>query len=296
MTDINKQNVLSVMDYNSGIKPTWCTGCGNFAIFAALKQALVELDTKPTEVTLVFDIGCNGNGADKIKAYGFKGLHGRALPVAAGIKLANEKMKVIALGGDGGTLDEGMHHFVHSFRNNYDITFIMHNNCNFGLTTGQETPTTPKGNIMPVSPWGVVADRLNPMKLAMTAGATFIASGWSGDQKQMKELMKEAINHEGMGFVHIYQHCPTYNDFEDVNFIKDRVYDVGQKEGYDSSNWIQAFSECEFFDDKRATGIIYKNPGSVPFHKRLGYRDSYNTSLVEEVQKYDVSKTLAKFR
>lgn len=286
---------LSVADYNSPVKPTWCPGCGNFAIFNSLKMALVEKGLKPTDILLVFDIGCNGNGADKINAYGFKGLHGRAIPAAAGAKIANSKLNVVAMGGDGGTLDEGMHHFIHGFRNNYDITFLMHDNFNFGLTTGQETPTTPKHQPMPISPWGVIAERVNPMHLALVSGATFVASGWTGNQKQLKDLIVAGMNHKGMSFIHIYQHCPTYNKFEDQDFIKDRVYDISTVEGYDPSNWNMAFQHAAF-GEKRATGILYQDKNSIDFLNKIPYRNGVETTLVDEVKDYDVAEILEKLK
>lgn len=286
---------IDIRDFVSPVKATWCAGCGNFAIFNALRAALVELGLGPSDIVMVFDIGCNGNGADKIHAYAFKGLHGRTLPLAAGIKLANQGIPVIALGGDGGTLDEGMHHFVHTIRNNYDITFLMHNNENFGLTTGQETPTTPKGQPMPISPWGVVSDRLNPLRLALASGATFVASSWSGNQSHMKKMILEGINHKGFSLVNIYQHCPTYNKFEDMTWYKDRVYDLEEK-GHDASNMVKAMEEAEYGIEKRAIGIIYQDKEALPYYKRVEYRQKFETHLKDEVQKYDVSPLFKEFK
>lgn len=281
---------LSPALFNSGVKPTWCPGCGNFAILNAIRIALTEAEISPTDVLIVFDIGCNGNMADKINSYGFKGLHGRALPVAAGAKIANRKLHVIAISGDGGVLDEGMHHYIHSIRNNYDITFLMHNNCNFGLTTGQETPTTPKGQPMSATPWGNLSERLNPVQLALVSGATFVANAWTGDGRQMKDLIKESIDHKGFGLINIYQDCPTYNKFEDLAWLRERVVDVKEKTDYDPSNWEQAMKESSYNNEHRPVGIIYQDKSSVPYYDRVPYRSVYTTNLKDEVNIYDIQE------
>jgi len=290
-----EENKIDVRAFVSPIKPTWCPGCGNFAIFNALKAALVEKGWGPKNVVLVFDIGCNGNGADKIHAYAMKGLHGRVLPLAAGIKLANDGIPVIAMAGDGGTLDEGMHHFIHSIRNNYDITFLMHNNENFGLTTGQETPTTPKNQPMPISPWGVISDRLNPMRLAIASGSTFVASAWSGNQTHLKKMILEGINHLGFSYINIYQHCPTYNEFEDMNWLRDKVYDL-QEAGHDKADFMKAIQVADMDGDKRAIGVLYQNSQALPYLQRIPYRKEIPTNLIHEVQKYDVTPLMEKFK
>ncbi len=287
--DTNKPK-LTAAAYNSGVKPTWCPGCGNFAILNAIRSALTESNIPPTEVLLVFDIGCNGNMADKIYSYGFKGLHGRVLPVAVGAKLANRKLHVIAIGGDGGVLDEGMHHYIHTARNNYDITFLMHNNCNFGLTTGQETPTTPKGQAMSATPWGNLSERLNPVQLALVSGATFVANAWTGDGRQMKELITSAMNHKGFSLVNIYQDCPTYNKFEDLAWLREHVEGVQEREDYDPSNLEQAMKETSYNNPKRPVGIVYQDKNSVPYYDRVPYRTDYKTDLKDEVKIYDIAE------
>ena len=286
---------VKMSDYNTAIKPTWCPGCGDFAIQSALKMALVEQEISPNEVVITYDIGCNGNGADKMNAYGFKGLHGRSIPVAVGAKLANQNLHVIATGGDGGVLDEGIHHFIHSIRSNYNITFIMHNNCNFGLTTGQETPTTPKSQPMVVSPWGVITERLNPSQLALTSGVTFLGCTWSGDIKHMKNIIISAMKHKGFGFVNIFQHCPTYNKFEDIDWLRERVEDVEKLGEYDSADMLKAYEIADYKRERRAIGVLYQDKESIPYSDRIPYRQNIKTQLVDEVETFDVSEILKEF-
>ena len=286
---------VKINDFASPVKPTWCPGCGDFAIWTAIKMALVELNVPPTEAVLCFDIGCNGNMADKINAYVFKGLHGRVIPAAIGVKLANQGLPVIAVAGDGGTFDEGMQHFVHAFRSNYDITLILHNNCDFGLTTGQATPTTPTGQKMNSSPYGVVENRLNPTQLALTLNPSFVAKGFTGDMPQLKELLKSAITHKGFSYLEILQHCPTYNKFMDQVWYKDRVYKVEEDSTYDNSNLKLAYERAGDQLEKIATGILYQDKQSQNFYQRIEHmKDQPN--LAAAVEKKDISDLLAEFK
>ncbi|MBD3280686.1 2-oxoacid:ferredoxin oxidoreductase subunit beta [Candidatus Dojkabacteria bacterium] len=284
-----------INDYASPIKPTWCPGCGDFAIWTAIKMALVELNIPPTEAVLCFDIGCNGNMADKINSYVFKGLHGRVIPAAAGIKLANQKLPVIAVAGDGGTFDEGMQHFIHAFRSNYDITFVLHNNCDFGLTTGQATPTTPKGQKMNSSPYGVIEDRLNPTQLALNLNPSFVAKGYTGDMKQLKALMISAIEHKGFSYLEVLQHCPTYNKFMDQTWYKDRVYKVEEDESYDNSDLKLAYERAEDQLEKIATGILYQDKARLNFYQRLEHLKA-QLELVSNVEEKDIGELLNEFK
>ncbi|KXK26487.1 MAG: 2-oxoglutarate oxidoreductase subunit KorB [candidate division WS6 bacterium OLB20] len=285
----------TVAEYNSPVMPTWCPGCGDFAIWSAIKQALVAEGFGPKDVLICFDIGCNGNMADKINAYVYKGLHGRVIPAAAGAKLANQGMPVLAIAGDGGTFDEGMQHFVHSIRSDYDITFIVHNNCDFGLTTGQPTPTTWEGQVMNSAPWGVVEKRLNPVKLALSLGASFVARGFTGNLPQLVSLIRSGITHKGFSYVDVLQHCPTYNHFQDHHWLSERVYDVATKEDYRNER-DYAYSISEIADDGVATGILYQDKESQSYMQQLPYRKEYSSNLIDEVKGYDISASLAEFR
>lgn len=286
---------VKIHDYTSPIKPTWCPGCGDFAIWTAIKMALVQMNIPPTEAVLCFDIGCNGNMADKINAYVFKGLHGRVIPAAAGIALANKGLPVIAVAGDGGTFDEGMQHLVHAIRSNYNMTLVLHNNCDFGLTTGQATPTTPKGQPMNSSPYGVIEDRLNPTQLVMTLGASFIAKGYTGDMKHIVELLKSAIEHKGFSYLEILQHCPTYNKFLDQAMYKDLVYKIEETEDYDNSNLQEAYQKSSYNEKKIPIGILYQNKQSVDFYSRVEHVKEV-ANLVDAVEKQDITNLLAEFK
>ena len=239
-------------------------------------------------VILCFDIGCNSNMADKINAYVFKGLHGRVIPLSAGITLANQNIPVIAVGGDGGTFDEGIQHFIHAIRSNYNITFILHNNCDFGLTTGQATPTTPVGQKMNGAAYGVVESRLNPTQLALTLGASFVAKGFTGAVPQLINLIRAGIKHKGFSYIEVLQHCPTYNSFQDHKWIADRVYDVNQDKNY-KGDIQSAMVLADYSQPKIATGILYEDTASKSYVERLPYRHTSTTLLKDEVKTYNIS-------
>jgi 2-oxoglutarate ferredoxin oxidoreductase subunit beta len=286
--------MATLQDFSTINLPTWCPGCGNFSIWTSLKTVLVELGYGPKDVSLCFDIGCNGNGADKINAYSFKGLHGRTLPLAGGISLANHTMPVIGMAGDGATFDEGISHLVHTIRSNYKFAFILHNNCDFGLTTGQATPTTPEGQKMNGSPYGVIEKRLNPIQFVLTLGATFVARGFSGNLKQLQEILKAAINHNGFAYVEILQHCPTYNKFQDHQFISTRAFDVSNDTNFKNTKEY-AYQLADYSNEKIATGILYQDKSAGSYYDKLSHRKKYSTRLRDEVKVYDISESLGEF-
>lgn len=276
----------SLTDYNTDIKNTWCPGCGNFNIHLALKQALVDLDKHPSEVVISFDIGCNGNGGDKIEGFRVKGLHGRAIPFAVGCHLANRRMCVIADIGDGGCLHEGIDHLIHAIRSNYDITLLIHNNENFALTTGQITSTTKKGKQMYAFPFGKTEGDINIGELVLSLNPSFYAKGFSGDPIQLTQIIKEGIKHKGFSVIEIIQLCPTYNPENSLDFLKERIAKV---EKTDDLNLARKRVTNK---DKIYTGIIYRNSKLKDYYSNLVSRNDIKTELVDEVRNYNVSNIL----
>lgn len=286
--------MANITDFNSPNLPTWCPGCGNFAIWTCIKQALVEKGLGPLDVNLCFDIGCNGNGADKINSYVFKGLHGRTIALGAGVSLGNHKLPVIAIAGDGATFDEGINHLIHAIRSNYKMLFILHNNCDFGLTTGQATPTTPTGQKMNSSPYGVIETRLNPGQLILSVGATFYARGFTGNIEQLKGLIIKGLDHNGFAVLEVLQHCPTYNKFQDHMWLKDRVYDVNSDPSYTNER-ENAYKIMDYSNPKVATGILFQDKESVSYYDRIEKRKGIETVLKDEVRSYDISELVKEF-
>lgn len=286
---------VKISDYYSEVQPTWCSGCGDYAIWAALKRALVELDIATHEVLLCFDIGCNGNMSDKIKGYRIHSLHGRVLPLAEGAKLANPKVKVIAFAGDGATYSEGINHFINSIRNNYPITLFVHNNGNYGLTTGQASATTPQNAPRTANPYGPTAQTLNPLELAFSLNPSFVARGFSGDINQLIEIMKEAIlfQEKGFAYVDILQSCPTYNKETTHEWYLERVKDVRKLDNYDLSDITRASRIAKDMNKNITTGVLYKNDALPDYLERVGM--SKDNIPVSNIFKHSIKTILSKY-
>ncbi|WP_255190976.1 thiamine pyrophosphate-dependent enzyme [Natronobeatus ordinarius] len=214
-------------------QPTWCPGCGDFGVLKALKQALPEVGKNPDEVLTVTGIGCSGKLNSYLDTYGFHTIHGRSLPVARAAKLANPDLEVIAAGGDGDGYGIGGNHFIHTARENHDMTYIVFNNEVFGLTKGQTSPTSPKGHKSNTQPSGSAKSPLRPLSMSLNAGATYIARTAAVNPNQAKEIIKEAIEHDGFAHIDFLTQCPTWNKdarqyvpYVDVQESDDYDFDV----------------------------------------------------------------------
>lgn len=264
---------------------TWCTNCGNYGIFGATQNALVLEKKRPQDVLLTFDIGCNSNGADKITAYSFKGLHGRVLPFACGASIANERVPVIAFAGDGATLGEGINHFIHAVRTNYNITFILHNNYNYGLTTGQASPSTPNNVPMKSSPYGTTGEQINVAELALTLKPSFVARSFSGNVGHMTHIIRAGLNHKGFSLIEVLQACPTFNKETPHQWFMQRVRDVAKDPKYDPTNLEMARERCRDLTENIAIGLLYRDKSKPDFLSKMQQREDLDTQLVDEVGK-----------
>jgi len=245
-------------DFNTERRPTWCLGCGNYGIWNSLKKTFVMLGLMPHEILIVYGIGCSGNGANFIKTYAFHALHGRVLPVATGAKLANHKLNVIIMGGDGDGVGIGGNHFIHTCRRNINMTYLMHNNKVYGLTTGQTSPTSDRGFKTKSTPGGVLEKPVDPVLLALVSGATYVARGFSGNTGHLIEIIRKAIKHEGFSFIDILQPCVTFNKQNTYDFYRERIYNVDELKDYDRSNLSEAINMELKEEDKIPVGIIYQ--------------------------------------
>ncbi|MEM7813587.1 MAG: 2-oxoacid:ferredoxin oxidoreductase subunit beta [Candidatus Aenigmatarchaeota archaeon] len=204
--------------------PTWCPGCGNWAILAALKGALAELELAPHSVLVVGGVGCHGHLPQWLTACGFQTIHGRTLPLAQAAKLANHELTVIASAGDGDCYAIGLGHLIHACRRNIDITLLVHNNGVFGLTAGQTSPTSPKGFRSKSTPFGSPNTPINPLSLALDAGATFVARSFAGDPTHLQSIIARAIRHKGFALVDILQPCVVWNRSNTYEFWRQSTY------------------------------------------------------------------------
>jgi 2-oxoglutarate ferredoxin oxidoreductase subunit beta len=285
--------VAEPRDFRTDIKPVWCPGCGNFGILTALRGALADSGLEPHQVIIVSGIGCHGAVVQYVNVNGFHSIHGRTLPVATGIHLANHELNVIAMAGDGDDYGIGMGHFIHAMRRNIDLTQIVHNNKMYSLTTGQTSPTTDKGGFTKSTPFGAIEIPVNPLTLALSSGATYISRGFAGDPQHLRKLITGGIAHKGFALVDVLQPCITFNHVNTNAFYKERVYKLEEEEDYDPGDRPAAYERALEWGNRIPIGLFYKE-------SRPTYEDEVVTiqdmPLVKRpVEGTDISKTMEMF-
>lgn len=243
----------------------WCPGCGNFVILECLKTALDELGKDPSEVLMVGGIGQAAKTPQYISANRFCGLHGRSLPPAAAAKIANENLTVIVDTGDGDSYGEGGNHFIHNIRRNVDITHFVHDNQIYGLTKGQASPTSGEEIVTGVQTSGNINTPLNPVLLAIAAGAGFVARAFTGHKEQLVSIMKQAIEYKGYALVDILQPCVSFNKVNTFAWYNKRIYEL--EGAYDVSDKLSAIQKSMEFGDRIPLGILYQEEKST-FHQK----------------------------
>lgn len=272
------------MNLDTDLFPTWCPGCGDFGIWAALKNALKQLNWESHQFVVVYDIGCCGNMTSHLRVYGLHGLHGRAIPAATGVKLANHKQKVIVIGGDGGLLGEGLSHFVAACRSNQDLTVILHNNQIYGLTIGQSSPTSMKGTKGKATPLGVVDQPLEPCSLALLSGASFVSRAFAGDIPSTTKLITEALSHTGFSLVEVLQPCVTFNKLNTYSWFRERVKPLPQTP-FDTND---AISKAAWTDKDIYLGIFKADKNAIPYH--ANFEVLKDKTLIQYNEPRDLSK------
>lgn len=286
---------LKLTDYRTGLHNDWCPGCGDFGILSAVHMSLAEMQVEPHRVAIFSGIGCSGKTPHYIKTYGVHTLHGRPLPYAIGAKLANPKLEVIAISGDGDGLGIGAGHFVNAGRRNVDLTYIIHDNGVYGLTKGQASPTLKLGLQTKSLPKPNINEAINPIALALAAGYTFIARGYSYDVRHLKDLIRKGIEHRGLAFIDILQPCPTYNDINTKEWYsgEDRLDAQGKPiprvyrlegAGYDpvvrdpqdeegvAKKVMDVLTKSMEWGDRIPIGVFYQNEGVPTYDDRISGR------------------------
>jgi 2-oxoglutarate ferredoxin oxidoreductase subunit beta len=246
---------LVANDYKTDLKPVWCPGCGDFGVLTSVYRALAELQRQPHETVVVSGIGCSSRLPGYVETYGINSLHGRALPIATGVKVAQPELTVLAVGGDGDGLAIGGNHFMHAARRNVDITYLMMDNEIYGLTKGQAAPTTPSGDKTKSTTYGNPEVAVDPCAMAISFGATWVGRGFSGDVKGTAELLKQAILHRGFAFLNLISPCVTWRGDDQFKALRAKVRTV--PEGHDRGDRTAALaltSEPEHL----TTGILYE--------------------------------------
>jgi 2-oxoglutarate/2-oxoacid ferredoxin oxidoreductase subunit beta len=266
-TDVVVPKQMVMADLKGKVDPDWCPGCGDFGVLAAVQKALVELQIPKHEVVTISGIGCSSNFPGFIDTYGMHTLHGRSLPVASGMKLANHAMTVLVTGGDGDGFGIGAGHFMHTMRRNIDLTYLVMDNQIYGLTTGQTSPTSRPGMKTKSMPFGNLESPVNPISLALAAGATFVARGFSADQKHLTELIKRGIEHKGFSFIDIFSPCVTYNHDNTFQWFRPRVKKLEDNPSYDPGDWAAAMEKSLLWGDEIPIGLFFERTDVPTLHE-----------------------------
>ncbi len=275
------ETAFKVKDYKSDLKPIWCAGCGDYGAINPFYQALVENQLDPKDTVIVSGIGCSGRFPYFCDTYGFHGVHGRAVPTAAGMKIANPELNIFAVGGDGDGLGIGGGHLPHVARKNVDITYILLDNSIYGLTKGQSSPTSPLTMTSKTAPYAYVEEPLNPLAMLLAYGASFIARGFSGKPKDLKALFSQAIQHKGFSVVLIFSPCVTFN--KQITFKTMNEIVKPSPEDWDRSNRLAAM-EKSLDTDSYWTGVVYQDERPT-IHQRVA-------EITERVGRYNNFKEL----
>lgn len=278
--------MATVKDFRNDVRPNWCPGCGDFSVQASIQRALASLGKEPHEVAVISGIGCSGRISGYVNSYGFHAVHGRSLPTAQGVKLANRDLTVIAAGGDGDGFGIGLNHFMHSVRRNMDITYIVMDNQIYGLTKGQHSPTSAHGFKAKTTPAGNIENALVPTQIALSAGIGFLAQGFSSDVNQLVRLIEEGIRYKGFALINVFSPCVTYNKINTYDWYKEHVYNLDQVSDYDATDRTAAI---QMVTEKHGlcTGLIYRDDTRVAYEDQIpGYDE---TPLVHQDLSLDAS-------
>ena len=283
---------LTIAGLTTKEAPSWCAMCGDFTILSTLKSAIVEIGIPQHQTLIVTGIGCGSKTAHYIRAYGFEGLHGRALPVATGAKLVNHELNVIVVGGDGDGYGIGGNHLIHAMRRNLDMTYVIQNNEVYGLTKGQYSPTSEKGFKSPSTPNGAIEEPVNPIALALTMGATYVARGYAFDIVHLKKLIVEGSRHKGFALIDVFQPCSTYNKINTMAWYKQRIYKL-EDSGHDPLNFLDAFARAQECGEKIPIGLFFK--ADKPTFEE-GLPQLAQPVVKHDITNIDIMPALARFR
>ncbi|QGQ46778.1 2-oxoacid:ferredoxin oxidoreductase subunit beta [Metabacillus sediminilitoris] len=282
-------------DFRNNIKPNWCPGCGDFSVQAAIQRAAANVGLTPDQLAVISGIGCSGRISGYIHSYGFHGIHGRSLPIAQGVKMANRDLTVIASGGDGDGFAIGMGHTIHAIRRNIDITYIVMDNQIYGLTKGQTSPRSDVGFVTKSTPNGSIESALSVMEMALTAGATFVAQSFSTDLKDLTALIEAGINHKGFSLINVFSPCVTYNKVNTYDWFKENLTKLANVDGYDASNKEIAMQTL-MKHNGLVTGLIYQNTEQKSYQEQInGYSEKPLSEAELTINEEEFNKLVAEF-
>jgi 2-oxoglutarate ferredoxin oxidoreductase subunit beta len=256
--------VYVAKDYRSDLKPIWCPGCGDFGVVTAIYRALAAIGRAPHEIAFVSGIGCSSRIPGYTTAYGFNSVHGRALPIAQGIKIANPDLLVLVAGGDGDGFSIGGGHVPHAIRRNLDITYIVMDNQIYGLTKGQLSPTSARGLKTASSQMGSLENPVNPLLYVLGYGAPFVAQGTPGDMEGLAAIIEEGIRYPGFAFINVQSPCVTYGLPDSQLKAQKEIMQSLKRLGHDPSDRLKAIDLAQDYGTRLYTGVFYRNPDPPP--------------------------------
>lgn len=263
--------MVGYQDFDNHVKPNWCPGCGDYGVLNTLRRAAANAGIEPHNLAVVSGIGCSGRFSGYMYAYGFHSIHGRALPVAQGIKLANRDLAVVAAGGDGDGYAIGIGHTIHAIRRNVDITYVVMDNHIYGLTKGQTSPRSPLGFKTKTTPSGSIETPVSVLAMALAAGGTFVAQGFSRDLNELTSLIEQGIRHKGFSLINVFSPCVTFNHVNTYEWFSEHLVKVNTITGYDAGNRATAMEKLIAYDGL-LTGLLYQDSEKAPYQDLLpGY-------------------------
>ncbi|WP_096189055.1 2-oxoacid:ferredoxin oxidoreductase subunit beta [Evansella halocellulosilytica] len=282
-------------DFRNNVKPNWCPGCGDFSVQAAIQRAAANVGVVPEDLAVVSGIGCSGRISGYINSYGFHGIHGRSLPIAQGVKMANRDLTVIASGGDGDGFAIGMGHTVHAIRRNIDVTYIVMDNQIYGLTKGQTSPRSDMGFKTKSTPDGAIESALNVMELAISSGAGFVAQSFSRDLKELTSLIEQGINHKGFSLINVFSPCVTFNKVNTYDWFKENLTSLAEVDDYDPHDRTKAMNTLMNYNGL-VTGLIYQDKEKPSYDSLVkGYKDEPLSDQSLELEEEQFNKLVSEF-
>ncbi|WP_409340899.1 2-oxoacid:ferredoxin oxidoreductase subunit beta [Paenibacillus sp. MBLB4367] len=288
--------MATLKDFRNNVKPNWCPGCGDFSVQAAIQRAAANVGLEPEQLAIVSGIGCSGRISGYINAYGFHGIHGRSLPIAQGLKMANRDLTVIASGGDGDGFAIGMGHTVHAIRRNINMTYIVMDNQIYGLTKGQTSPRSAEGFKTKSTPQGSIESALSPLEMALAAGATFVAQSFSSNLKQLTTLIEEGMKHEGFSLINVFSPCVTFNKINTYDWFKENIVDLEESPEYDSSNRVSAMTKI-METNGMLTGLIYQDKSRRSYENLVhGFKEEPLVKQDLKLSSEQFDKLVAEFK
>ncbi len=276
----------TVVDFKNDIKPNWCPGCGHYGVQSAIQQAVAQKGITPEKLAVISGIGCSSRIGGYFYAYGAHTTHGRALPYAQGVKLANDEMEVICCSGDGDAYAIGMGHTIHAIKRNVNMTYVVMDNHVYGLTKGQTSPRSDIGFVTKTSPKGSFESPLPICETAIAAGATFVAQSYCVNPQELVNLIKLGMEHDGFAFINVFSPCVTFNKRNSYDWFKENLISLDSIEGYDPHDRTKAVNTL-IEHDGLVTGLIYQDTTRKSFQKDLGATYGRDTTipLINHIEK-----------